>query len=353
MSLRPFDDRPGFLDRKIIVTFSVLLAANLAAWAWAGTSFAHNPALAGMAVLAYVFGLRHAFDADHIAAIDNVVRRLMQDGKKPFAVGLFFSLGHSTIVVIGSAAIALFAIAQRRTGMLPALGSGIGTLVSAFFLIGIGLANLLILRKTWAAFTAIRRGDTSSSDALLQFGSGGIVTRILGRFVQAISKSWHMYFVGFLFGLGFDTATEIGVLGISASQALKGLPIWTVMVFPALFTAGMSLMDTTDSTVMAKVYGWAFVHPLRKIWYNLTITATSVAIALFIGSIEAFGLLANTFGLRKGIWTVVSSLNNSIVNFGFVTVGIFLSAWLLSALLYRTSGMDDAPATVNDPSVDL
>ena len=295
-----FDDQPFQVRAKASGIYALLVAANAAAWMWAWIAFADRPALLGTALLAYMFGLRHAFDADHIAAIDNVVRKLMQEGKAPYSAGFFFSLGHSTIVVLASVAIAATAAAMQ--GKLTAfhdLGGIIGTAVSAFFLLAIGLANLLILRGIWSAFTRASRGERivdEDHDALL--AGGGLIARIFRPLFRIVSRSWHMYPMGFLFGLGFDTATEIGLLGISAAQAAQGTSFWTILVFPALFTAGMSLMDTTDSVLMTHAYGWAFVNPIRKLWYNLTITAASVVVALFIGGIETLGLIADELRLE-------------------------------------------------------
>ena len=172
----------------------------------------------------------------------------------------------------------------------------------------------------------------------------GIIARIFRPLFRVVSRSWHMYPIGFLFGLGFDTATEIGLLGISATQAAQGMSFWTILVFPALFTAGMSLMDTTDSVLMTRAYGWALVHPIRKLWYNLTITAASVVVALFIGGIEALGLIGDKLGLEGGFWRLVGDLNDNLTNFGFVVVGIFVTSWLISTLIYRAKGYDRLPA---------
>jgi nickel/cobalt transporter (NiCoT) family protein len=343
----PFDDARAAVRTKATTTFVLLVAANLAAWLWAWTAFAERPALLGTAFLAYMFGLRHAFDADHIAAIDNVVRKLMQDGKAPFSVGLFFSLGHSTIVVAATVVIAATAAAmQGRLEALHDIGGVIGTAVSALFLLAIGLANLLILKGIWAAFQRARRGEKivdEDLDALL--AGRGLVARIFKPLFSVVSRSWHMYPIGFLFGLGFDTATEIGLLGISAAQAAQGMSFWTILVFPALFTAGMSLMDTADSVLMTRAYGWAFINPMRKLWYNLTITAASVVVAVFIGGIEALGLIAGKLGLVGGIWAVITAMNDNLTNFGFAVVGIFIASWIVSALVYRSRGYDRLPAS--------
>ncbi|CAM5776327.1 nickel/cobalt efflux system [Labrys miyagiensis] len=342
----PFDDNPAGVHVKAASTLVFLVVANVAAWLWAWLAFADRPALLGTAFLAYMFGLRHAFDADHIAAIDNVVRKLMQEGKSPFSVGFFFSLGHSSIVVIASVIIAATAAAmQGQLEEFHDIGGVIGTSVSALFLLLIGIANLFILRGIWAAFQRARRGEKIVDEDLDVLLAGrGLIARLFRPLFGMVSRSWHMYPIGFLFGLGFDTATEIGLLGISAAQAAQGMSFWTILVFPALFTAGMSLMDTADSVLMTRAYGWAFVNPMRKLWYNLTITAASVVVAVFIGGIEALGLLADKLGLVGGIWSVVGEMNDNLANFGFAVVGIFVASWIVSTLVYRSKGYDRLPA---------
>jgi len=338
----PFDDQPENLKRKAAGTYVFLIGANILAWIWAWVAFADKPVLLGTALLAYTFGLRHAFDADHIAAIDNVVRKLMQEGKAPYSVGFFFSLGHSTIVILASIIIAATAAAmQTQMDEFHDIGGVFGTAVSAFFLLAIGMANLFILRGIWQAFNRARRGEKivdEDLDALL--AGRGLLARVFRPLFNVVSRSWHMYPIGFLFGLGFDTASEIGLLGISATQAAQGMSFWTILVFPALFTAGMSLMDTTDSVLMTGAYGWAFVKPMRKLWYNLTITAASVVVAIFIGGLEALGLLADKLGLNGGFWSFVGAMNDNLANFGYAVVGIFLVSWLISAIIYRAKGYD-------------
>ncbi len=336
-----FGDRPT--RTRLILLYLGLIGFNALAWAWAFAEFSSQPVLIGTAFLAYVFGLRHAFDADHIAAIDNVVRKLMQEGKKPLGVGFFFSLGHSSIVIIASALIAASAAAlQTQLDAFHEVGGIIGTLVSAFFLLAIGLANLIVLRSIWAAFSRAKRGEKILDEDLDEVLAGrGFFARVFRRVFGVVRLSWHMYPVGFLFGLGFDTATEIGLLGISATQAASGMSFWSIMVFPALFTAGMALVDTTDSVAMVGAYGWAFVNPIRKLWYNLTITAASVAVAIFIGGIEALGLLSDKLALSGGIWDVIGNLNDNLTNFGYAVVGVFLASWLVSTLIYRVNRYDE------------
>jgi high-affinity nickel-transport protein len=339
----PFDDQPSQIKTKAAITYGLLVAANIAAWAWALIAFADRPVLLGTAFLAYMFGLRHAFDADHIAAIDNVVRKLMQDHKSPYSVGFFFSLGHSTVVVLASTAIAASAAAmQSKVAAFQNMGSLIGTSVSALFLVAIAIANLFVLKDIWSAFDRARRGEKIIDEDINSLLAGrGLLARIFRPMFRLVSQSWHMYPIGFLFGLGFDTATEIGVLGIAATQAAKGMSFWTILIFPTLFTAAMSLMDTTDSLLMTGAYGWAFINPMRKLWYNLTITAASVVVALFIGGVEALTLIGDKLKLEGAFWGIVSSLNDNLANFGFAVVGIFIASWIVSALVYRAKGLDN------------
>ncbi|HEY6432458.1 MAG TPA: HoxN/HupN/NixA family nickel/cobalt transporter [Acetobacteraceae bacterium] len=319
-----------------------LIAANAVAWVWAWAAFSTRPALLGLALLAWVFGLRHAVDADHIAAIDNVVRKLMQDGKRPIGVGFFFSLGHSTVVVLASIAIVAAAGAmQGRMQGIQAIGGLISTIVSAGFLLLMALANLMILRGVWRGFRQVARGgrvDDAALDTLLR--GGGVLARLLRPLFRSVNRSWHMYPVGFLFGLGFDTATEVGLLGIAGTQAAQGLSPWHVLVFPALFTAGMSFVDTLDGVLMLGAYSWAFERPLRRLWYNLTITAASVAVALVIGGVEVLGLIAGQLRLEGGIWPLVAGLNEQMGTLGFLAIAMFVLVWAGSAAIYRWKGYE-------------
>jgi high-affinity nickel-transport protein len=231
---------------------------------------------------------------------------------------------------------------QSRFDGFHDIGGVIGTTVSALFLLVIGIANLFVMRGVWAAFGRARRGENivdEDLDALL--AGSGFLARIFRPMFKVVARSWHMYPIGFLFGLGFDTATEIGVLGISAAQAAQGMSFWIILVFPVLFTAGMSLMDTTDSVLMTSAYGWALVKPIRKLWYNLTITAASVVVAVFIGGVEALGLLADKLGLEGGVWSLIGDLNDNLANFGYAVVAIFMATWLISVVLYRARGYDN------------
>ncbi len=326
---------PCFLSRTAWV-FVGLAAANIAAWLWALTDFAGSPLLLGSALIAYGFGLRHAVDADHIAAIDNVTRKLMQDGRRPLGVGLFFSLGHSTIVIAASAFVAL-AAARSRPWLETLHGAGglIGTLVSAGFLFAIALVNLLVLLSLWRTWHCMRAGATLDAGPQNAVLPGGVTARLVRPLFGLIGESWHMYPLGVLFGLGFDTATEIGVLGLSATEASRHLPIASVMIFPALFTAGMALVDTADGILMLGAYGWAFVQPVRKLYYNMTITLVSVLVALLVGGIEVVGLLGDRLALRGRFFALAGMLNGRFGVIGFVIIGVFLFAWLASIIVSR------------------
>lgn len=340
--LRPLRDDACDLRGNTIALYLLLIVANLAAWAWALIAFHNRPVMLATCLLAYSLGLRHAVDADHIAAIDNVTRKLMQEGKRPMALGFYFSLGHSTVVVLATIGVALAANAFKdRLEGFQDIGGVIGTSVAATFLLAIAAINVVILVNVYRAFQRVKRGGSYTPqdlDAMLAAG-GGIFTRMFRRLFGMIRKSWHMYPLGFLFGLGFDTATEIGLLTITAVQASNGLPIWSLLVFPALFTAGMTLIDTTDSVLMVKAYGWAFVNPVRKLYYNLTITFVSVIVAVIIGGALALGLLAEKLGLHGVVWDAITSFND----FGFVgfaIVAFFIGSWLVSMLIYRLKGYD-------------
>ena len=335
------DDASPHQGRKIAAIYVLLFAANAVVWTWAFIALSGHPTLLGTAMLAYVLGLRHAVDADHIAAIDNVVRKLMQEGKRPVSAGLFFSLGHSLVVAIAVAVIVGTAFAlQGRLHPFKVIGSVIGTGTSAFFLLAIAAVNLIILRGVWRSFQRARRGEAVAEHELDQLLSGrGLLARIFRPLFRMVTRSWHMFPIGFLFGLGFDTATEITLFTVAGSQASDGISFGTVMIFPALFAAGMTLVDTSDSVLMVGAYGWAFLNPIRKIWYNLTITAISALVAMLIGGIEALGLLASKLELAGGFWDMVGRLNSGLAGFGYVVIAIFVASWIVSLLIYRWSGL--------------
>jgi high-affinity nickel-transport protein len=337
-----FNDEPGGTKAKIIAIYAMLLVFNLAAWGWALVAFHRYPVLLGTAFLAYSFGLRHAVDADHIAAIDNVTRKLMQQGKRPVAVGLMFSLGHSSIVIVGSIAIAATALAMHhRIDAAREIGGVIGTLVSTLFLFGIAIVNLIVLRSVYRTFTRVRRGGTYvEEDFDLLLGNRGFLNRLFRPMFKIIRCSWHMYPLGLLFGLGFDTATEIGLLGISAAEASKGLSLWSILVFPVLFAAGMSLIDSTDNILMLGAYGWAYVKPIRKLYYNITITSVSVVVAFAVGGIEVLGLLSGRLHPKGAFWTMINTLNGNFGLLGYGIIGLFALSWIVSIAIYRWRRFD-------------
>ncbi|MEM5401477.1 MULTISPECIES: HoxN/HupN/NixA family nickel/cobalt transporter [Paraburkholderia] len=323
------------LRARLIPLYAALVAANLGAWAWALIAFRHYPLLLGTAALAYGFGLRHAVDADHIAAIDAVTRKLMQQGQRPLGVGLAFSLGHSTVVIVATLGIALTALSLHgRFEQFHEIGSTIGTLVSSTFLLVLAGVNLVILRDVWMRYRRAQRGDDAALSADAP-APAGLFSRALRPLFALVTKSWHLYPVGVLFGLGFDTATEIGLLAIAAAEAGKGLPIYSILVFPALFTAGMTLVDSTDNVLMVHAYGWAMDDPRRKLYYNASITFVSALVAIVIGGVEALGLLADKLGARGGAWTLIAGLNERFGELGYGIVAAFIACWIGSVLFHR------------------
>jgi len=340
---RVFNDGTSDMRNKTFGMYGLLVGLNLFAWAWALIAFHGNAAMLGACLLAYSFGLRHAFDADHIAAIDNVTRKMMQEGKRPISVGFFFSLGHSMVVILLAIGIAVTASAiQNHFDELKNLGGIVGTLVSALFLFAIAAANILVLVAVWKTFQHVKRGGKLVEEDLdLLLANRGLLARLFKRLFRMVGHSWQMFPLGFLFGLGFDTATEVGLLGISAAEAAKGVSIWSILVFPALFTAGMSFMDTSDGVLMTGAYGWAFVKPIRKLYYNLTITFVSVVVAVVIGGIEALGLLGDQLQLGGWFWDGIGALNGNFGTLGYGIVGLFIVSWIVSTLIYRLRRYDD------------
>lgn len=320
-----------------------LLALNAGAWTLAVAAFWRHPLLLGTALLAYTFGLRHAVDADHISAIDNVTRKLMQERKRPLGVGLFFSLGHSTVVVALSLAAAIGAAVVK--GHLPALqraGALLGTSVSATFLLVIAAINIIVLIDIVGAFARAHRGELCEDrtlDAMLD--RRGLMGRFFRPLLRIVDASWKMYPIGLLFGLGFDTATEVALLGIAAVEAGKGLPVYDILLFPLLFTAGMSLVDTADGILMLGAYGWAFLKPMRKLYYNMVVTLVSVLVALIVGGVEAAGVVADRLQLTGGMWSAVQTLNDNFAMLGFIIVGVFVASWIVSVAVYKLLGYDE------------
>jgi high-affinity nickel-transport protein len=338
--------------RRILGTYVFLGLANILLWVVVVAVFHNYPLLLGTSLLAFSFGLRHAVDADHIAAIDNVTRKLMQQGRRPVGVGFFFSLGHSTVVFGLSAAVAITTVAIKdKFDALENWGNIVGTLISAFFLLAIAVMNLIILASIIATFRRVRAGGKYSDEDLnILLAKRGFFGRIFRGLFKFVDHSWQMYPIGFLFGLGFDTATEVGLLGISATAASKGLPIWSIMVFPGLFTAGMALIDTTDSILMLGAYGWAFMKPMRKLYYNVTVTSVSVLVAVVVGGLETLGLIQGQYNLTGWFWDPIAGLNGDTAFgiLGYTIIGIFVLAWIISVSVYKLKRYDEIEVTLSD-----
>jgi high-affinity nickel-transport protein len=291
----------------------------------------------GTGTLAYTLGMRHAFDADHIAAIDNTTRKLIQDGKRPLSIGYFFSLGHSSVVFL-LAVLLNFGI-RALNGQVSDNKSGlhhwtgiVGTLVSGTFLYLIALLNLVVLLSIIKVSREMRQGTYDDAELERQLDNRGFMNRFLGGYAKRIDTPWKMYPVGVLFGLGFDTATEVALLVLAGSAVVGGLPFYAVVSLPILFAAGMCLFDTLDGCFMNFAYDWAFAKPIRKIYYNLTITALSVFVAMFIGTIEILGLLASEYSLTGGFWDYVKNFN--INRAGLIIVGVFVVTWIVALAIW-------------------
>jgi high-affinity nickel-transport protein len=299
---------------------------------------------AGVGLTAYTLGMRHAFDADHIAAIDNTTRKLMSEGQRPLSVGFFFSLGHSTVVFVLAL---LFSVGVKAlAGPVEDGGSGlhsvtglIGTGVSGTFLYLIAALNLVVLMGIVRVFRDMRRGVHSEDQLEELLQSRGLMNRFLGRFTRAVRKPWQMYPLGILFGLGFDTATEVSLLFLAAGAAGAGLPWYAILCLPVLFAAGMSLLDTIDGSFMNFAYGWAFSEPVRKVYYNITITALSVAVALIIGTIELLSIAAEKFSLNGGFWDWVAGIDLNAV--GYIVVGLFVATWAVALAVWRFARLEE------------
>ena len=297
----------------------------------------------GVGVTAYTLGLRHAFDADHIGAIDNTTRKLMNDGQRPLSVGFFFSLGHSTIVFVLGALVTVgvrgLSGAVENDGSFLHKATGlIGPLVSGSFLFIIGILNLIILVSIFRIFRRMREGHFDERELEEQLESRGFLNRFYGRATKAVTKPWQMYPLGCLFGLGFDTATEVALLVLAGGAAASGLPFYAIICLPILFTAGMSLLDTIDGAFMNFAYGWAFSQPVRKIYYNLTVTGLSVAVALLIGTIELMSVLADKLSLTGMPWDLVSNLDLNLV--GYAIVGLFVLTWGIALAVWHLGDIE-------------
>jgi high-affinity nickel-transport protein len=304
----------------------------------------------GVSVTAYTLGLRHAFDADHISAIDNTTRKLMNErrdvegSKRPLSVGYYFSLGHSTIVIAIGAGIviaekAVYGAVSNNNSGLEQFGGIFGTIVSAAFLYLIALLNIVILAGIVKVFQAMRRGTYDEAELERQLQNRGLMYRFFGKWMKSITKEWQMYPVGVVFGMGFDTATEVALLATTALLATQSLPWYSIMCLPVLFTAGMSLMDTLDGCFMNGAYGWAFFNPVRKVYYNLAITGLSVAICFFIGTIEVLGLLPMELHIHGGFWDFMENFN--INTAGFVIVGMFVVTWAAALTIWKYGRIEE------------
>ena len=325
---------------------------HVAGWGLLLTYGVGHPAFLGLGGLAYTFGLRHAFDADHISAIDNTTRKLLQQGRKPVGVGFFFSIGHSTVVLLIAVALGLAAktIVQGvvgDNGQLRSIGGAVGTLVSGGFLVLIGILNLVILLEIVRVYRRMRRGSYDRAGLENELIAGGIMTRIFGRLFRVIQHSWQMYPIGFLFGLGFDTASEIALLAISAGAAAQGLPFTAVISLPLIFAAGMSLMDTADGAFMSNAYSWAFASPIRRVFYNLTVTSLSVFVALFVGLVELAQILIQILHLHGPVFQAIANFD-FIGKAGYVIVAAFVVTWVGAFAIYKVRRIDERWAALVD-----
>ena len=318
---------------------------HLAGWGLLLVYGGGHPGLLALGGLAYTFGLRHAFDADHISAIDNTTRKLLQTGRTPVGVGFFFSLGHSTVVFLIAVALGLAVkwIVQgvvSDSGQLRSIGGALGTTVSGTFLLLIGILNLVVLVDIIRVYRKMRRGEYDRDGLEHELISGGVMTRLFGRIFRVIDHSWQMYPVGFLFGLGFDTASEVALLAISAGAAAQGLPFAAVVALPLIFAAGMSLMDTADGAFMSRAYSWAFASPIRKIYYNLTVTSLSVFVALFVGSVELAQILIQKLDLHGPVFGAIAGFD-FVGKAGYVIVVGFIVTWAAAFVIYRVRRIDE------------
>jgi nickel/cobalt transporter (NiCoT) family protein len=336
---------------------AVIVGLNVAGWAMLAAAVGGHYHITstevfgfGTGILAYTLGIRHAFDADHIAAIDNTTRKLVQDGKRPLSVGFFFSLGHSTIVFVLALLLnfGIRALDQQvkndSSGLHNATGV-IGTTVSGTFLYLIALLNLVVLLSIIKVFREMRQGRYSDEELERQLDSRGLMNRVFGGYAKRIDTPWKMYPVGVLFGLGFDTATEVALLVLAGSAVVSGLPFYAILSLPLLFAGGMCLFDTADGCFMNFAYDWAFARPIRKVYYNLTITGLSVFVAFFIGTIELLGLLGQELNLNGGFWTFMGNFN--INTAGFVIVGVFVLTWVVALSIWRFAKIEQKWDTAN------
>jgi nickel/cobalt transporter (NiCoT) family protein len=336
---------------RVAAMVGVIVALHLIGWVTLAAFVApHHFSVGGKALglgvglTAYTLGLRHAFDADHISAIDNTTRKLMSDGQRPLSVGFFFSLGHSAVVfalalLLSVGAKAIIGPVQDDSSAVHHYAGLIGTSITGMFLYLIAIINIIILAGILKVFREMRSGTYNEAELEEQLDKRGFMNRFFGRITKSITKPWQMFPVGVLFGLGFDTATEVTLLVLAGTSAAAGLPWYAILCLPVLFAAGMSLLDTIDGSFMNFAYGWAFSKPVRKVYYNITITGLSAAVALIIGTIELLGLLADQLGWAGGVWDWIGAFDLNIL--GYVIVGLFVLTWVAALLIWRYARIED------------
>lgn len=328
---------------RIGILYALILGATAFGFIAAFIIGQLSPVLGGLGLVAYAFGLRHGVDADHIVAIDNTTRKLLQDGQRPFTVGMWFSLGHSAVVFVLT--LALVFATRSIVAELPAVQSAgqiIGLAVSGTFLIVIGLVNVLIVVGIYRVFVELKGGNEKLNAAELEdlLNKRGVLNRLFRPLFGVIRKPWHIFPVGFLFGLGFDTATEIALIAISVGVGVSSsIPIWMILILPLMFTCGMVFVDTTDGVIMRSAYGWALVNPLRKVYYNLTLTIVSVVVAFGIGGIEILTLVAGRLGLTGPFWDSLEGLDFETI--GFSIIALFVAAWGFSVAYWKYKRFDE------------
>ena len=326
---------------------AAVAALHVVGWGLFLSYSGHYRALVGLGLTAYLFGLRHAFDADHIAAIDNTTRKLLQQGRRPVGAGFFFSLGHSTIVFALAAGLAISArLVHSEIPAFRSYGGTIGAGVSGTFLWIIGVLNLVVLLDIVRIFREMRGGEYDRERLENRLLERGMMSRFFGGFFRLIDASWKMYPLGLLFGLGFDTATEVGLLALAAGVAAHGVPLLAILSLPMLFAAGMSLMDTLDGAFMSQAYGWAFRSPVRKVYYNITVTGLSVVVALAIGTVELLQVLSARLALSGGVWDTLNGLDFETLGYGIVA--LFVLMWAMSVAVWKVWRIEERWAPARD-----
>ena len=351
------DSLSGLEWTRLSAMFAFIIAVNVAGWLifllyvlphhfdYQGVGGSRGLGVGlGVAVTAWLLGFRHAFDADHISCIDNTTRKLMADGKRPLGSGFFFSFGHSTVVVavgvgITFAARAVFGAMVNPNSVYETAGGAIGTLLSAGFLYLIAVLNLIVLAGIFKVFREMRSGAYNEAELEAQLQARGLMYRFFGRFMRSINHTWQLYFVGLVFGIGFDTTTEVVLLAATAYAAIQGLPFFAVLALPFMFSGGMMLFDTLDGCFMNFAYGWAFARPVRKVYYNLVITGLSIGAAFIIGTIEILGILTTEFHLNGAFWDAMANFNINIA--GFCIAGLFVLVWAAALAYWRVGKVED------------